>query len=541
MRRIALLLALVPISCSTSSSKPVAPPPASGPAVSPTPSALARINPNVVEETDTYYVERLLKTQYIKVDATHIRNPMLTRPIEFYKEDEQYYYIRVAKLLPEEIEAMNAKAAQAAPAAAAPGSAAAAPAEPKVPAADFEDLVPARTAARIHLERVQGTSLPEGGMWRASFALADVNGDGLLDIVAPPARMGDGKLHVWLGDGKGHFGEWPLTFTEGGKALSRFPIDYGGVAVGDIDGDGHADIVTASHGYGLVSFFGDGKGGFEIVRTGLPARDFSSQAVALIDADGDGKLDILASRDAPATETSEVIDKQQIRVYLFQGRSKGWSFKKEGLVNGNYSNSLTAWDYDGDGRKDLLTASHQWGGLVLLWKNGGNATFSQVFFTEIQGYAYHFASAPGTLGKARRAAFADSFILQVPGPDAPRAAGISVYSLDGGKWTALRVWRKKDPKSSVFGLAMGDLDGDGLDDLVFLDSDTRRVRILYQQPDGTFAESDPAGEPVLASPGQCVRLADIDGDGRLDLVVSRTYTSADPTEKGGFDVYLNRK
>ena len=42
------------------------------------------------------------------------------------------------------------------------------------------------------------------------------------------------------------------------------------------------------------------------------------------------------------------------------------------------------------------------------------------------------------------------------------------------------------------------------------------------------------------SVGQWICLADLDGDGRLDIVLSRTVSSSAPNEKGGFDVYLNK-
>jgi len=543
MRRTALLLALATVCCSSSSQKPMAPPPASAPVPSPTPSVLARINPNVVEETDTYYVERLPKKDYIKVDASHVKNPMIEAPIEFYKEDDQYYYVRVGKALPEEVEAERQRraAAEAERAAAGPPPNAPPSGGKDLPASEFEAVTPPRVPGRVRLEPVANTSLPDGGMWRASFVVADVNGDGIPDIVAPPARLGDARLHIWIGDGKGRFTDWPLHFTEGGKPLARAPIDYGGVAVGDIDGDGHVDVVSASHGTGLVSFFGDGKGGFEVVRAGLPGRDFSSQAVALIDADGDGKLDLLASRDAPQAD-ERTLDKAQVRLYLFRGRDKGWEFRKDGIQNANYSNCLTAWDYDGDGRKDLLTASHNYGGLGLLFANEGNGTFRSDYFPEVQGFAYTYATAPGNWGKGHRPAFAASFaVVGMGAKDPPRAHGVTLYTFDAGAWTARRLWRAKNPRSSIFGLAMGDLDGDGLDDVVFLDNDARRVRILYQQPDGSFAEAEEADEPKLTSPGQCVRLADLDRDGRLDVIVSRTVVASNPAEKGGFDVYLNRR
>jgi hypothetical protein len=88
---------------------------------------------------------------------------------------------------------------------------------------------------------------------------------------------------------------------------------------------------------------------------------------------------------------------------------------------------------------------------------------------------------------------------------------------------------------------MGDLDGDRLDDIVFPDSEERRLKIFFQQPDGAFVEADQHEEPVLDSPGQCVRLEDLDKDGRLDIVLSRTVSSARPEDRGGWDVYLNRR
>ena len=103
------------------------------------------------------------------------------------------------------------------------------------------------------------------------------------------------------------------------------------------------------------------------------------------------------------------------------------------------------------------------------------------------------------------------------------------------------VTREKDGKSLQFALAMGDLDGDGLDDLVFADSSKNRLRVFFQEAGGDWKELDENDEPVLSSPGQHIRLADLNGDGRLDIVLSQTVTSSTPGAKGGWSVFLNTR
>lgn len=531
--------AAIPLACSTSGGG--APATRSAPAPTPTPGPVSRLNPNVIEETPTYFIERFPKKDYIRVDDRHIRSPIIPLPVEFFREDEQYYYVYTPKVLPEEEAAKEAVARKALP----PPPGVTPSAEPAAPAndygmppADFEDLTPARVSGRLRLEEVKPSGLPEEGMWRHSFAIADMNGDGIPDIVAPPSRLGaDPTLHIWLGDGHGRFTRWKLTYLENGKVSPNFSLDYGGVAVGDIDGDGKPDVVAASHTAGLSALFGDGTGRFEVVRKGLPRRGFSTQAVALADVNGDGKLDIIASSDTYDYQGAGW-DPHQLRVYLYDG-ARGWKYEEGALTDGAYSNSVTAWDYNGDGRLDILTGSQAYGAVQLLWKNEGNGKFTTGYFPQIEIHGYHFSMAPGTFGRERLPAFADAFVRATNVPAPLQAQGITVYSYKDGAWTRHRVWRKKEGRGYLYALAMGDIDGDGLDDIVFPDSFEYRLRVFFQQPDGAFLEAAEKEEPRLDSPGQCVRLADLDGDGRLDIVVSKTYVSGS-ADRGGWSVYLNR-
>jgi hypothetical protein len=211
-------------------------------------------------------------------------------------------------------------------------------------------------------------------------------------------------------------------------------------------------------------------------------------------------------------------------------------------VGGAISNSLHAWDYDGDGKKDVLTGSHQFGALALLWKNRGDGTFSWVTFPELEAYALHVATVPGTFGPRRLPAIADGFHLATTNlPKNIRTAGITVYSFENGAWKRHRVWRKKEGQSFLYALAMGDLDRDGLDDVAFADTEERRLRIFFQRPDGSFHEMPKPQEPALDSPGQCIRIGDLDRDGRPDIVLAKTVSSSSADDPGGWEVFLNKE
>lgn len=503
---------------------------------------MMRADPNVVEETATHFITRVPKKNVIRVDDRRIKHPIIGPPVEFFKEDDDYYYVQVQKPpSPEEATLRQAEAASAVTSTVPDAPDAVPTPEPAstLSAADFADLTPPRVSARFRLEPVATTGLPVGGMWRSSFVMADMNGDKIPDIVSPPARIGGSRPHVWIGDGTGKFSEWPLQFVESNSPNPNFSVSYGAVAVGDIDGDGSLDLVSASHAAGLVALFGDGRGTFTVVRRGLPGRDFSAQAIVLLDANSDGKLDLVASRDVVDSDMG--VDRQQVRVYLFQGRAQGFAFQSEGLTGGFYSNSLHAWDHDRDAKQDVLTGSHYAGALTLLWRNEGNGTFSPVSFPAIEGYSYHFSTAPGTHGRERSPAFVDAYNIFSGNPDPHRATGLTVYAMKDGAWSRHRVWRKNGGNSLLYTAALGDLDGDGLDDVIFPDSEQRRLRLFLQQRDGSFSEAAQELEPALTSPGQCVRIVDLNRDGRLDVVLAKTVSSTAPEDPGGWSVYLNRR
>src|SRR5207248_9542679 len=125
--------------------------------------------------------------------------------------------------------------------------------------------------------------------------LLDYDGDGWLDIYAvqggpfpPPEAPANGdRLFRNRGDG---------TFEDATArtGLDRLPGGYGhGVAVGDIDNDGHPDLfVTRWRSYALYRNRGDGTFDNVTERAGLGGdRDWPTSA-AFADLDGDGDLDL---------------------------------------------------------------------------------------------------------------------------------------------------------------------------------------------------------------------------------------------------------
>ncbi|MBI2357492.1 MAG: VCBS repeat-containing protein, partial [Deltaproteobacteria bacterium] len=84
------------------------------------------------------------------------------------------------------------------------------------------------------------------------LAVADVNGDGLADLIV--STRSSGELYVFLGDGKGGF--TPLPVIQTGQ-------DIIALAAADFDSDRKTDLALVSASYNsVILLLGDGKGGF---------------------------------------------------------------------------------------------------------------------------------------------------------------------------------------------------------------------------------------------------------------------------------------
>lgn len=188
---------------------------------------------------------------------------------------------------------------------------------------------------------IDSTVVEQGHIPTAALAVGDVNRDGNLDIIV--AYMGEPN-QLLLGDGEGGLSKSSI-FPGGGNARSR------SLAIGDINGDGLLDVVMGNDDYESVQgnqlLIGDGFGGFII--SSLPGfTGVRTVSTALGDLDHDGHLDI-------------VFGNYESRNFLLLNDGNG-GFRRQSLpdVPTRKSWSTALGDVNQDGHLDIIFGNGWW-------------------------------------------------------------------------------------------------------------------------------------------------------------------------------------
>jgi hypothetical protein len=351
----------------------------------------------------------------------------------------------------------------------------------------------------------------------SGLVVGDLDGDGMSDIIVTNGLANN--ISVYLNTSSTGTIGYSRVLDIATGSNNRF------VAIGDLDGDGKPDLVVVNEYSTTISVIRNTS------TTGVLSFDtkvdFTTGAnpssVAIGDIDGDGKLDLAVAN----------INGSSVSVFhntSTTGSLVSGSFAaKVDFLTGNGGNvSVALADLDGDGKPELAVVV-EYANVVAVWRN--TATSGKIDTSSFSTRTYFTTGA-----------FSSS--MEIGDLDGDGKLDLAV--VNGGSANTISVLRNTFTKGSIGSgsfvakvdfatgtgpnsVAIADIDGDGMPDLTVVNNGSKTVSVLRNTATsgsivlGSFAAKVDLNTGINASK---LVIGDLDGDGKPDLVVANTSSSA---------------
>lgn len=337
--------------------------------------------------------------------------------------------------------------------------------------------------------------------------VADLDGDGDLDILGKPYTWGAPRIDIWLQSGSGEppaceapLSQWQTHIIDPDRPYRAVFIDSA-----DLDGDGLEDIITGAWWYRNPGAPG---GAWPRQEIGSPLNEMA----AVADFDGDGDADVLGTQ----RQTGAPSEQQHIGDAFVWARNDG---------AGNFTVLDNVDSGDGDFLQGVVVGAFTTAGreVMLSWHNRANALQS-----------LSVPADPATAQWPIRAATTTSQAEDLSAGDIDRDGDLDLLlgsiwlENDGGNWNAHTLFTTNDRPDRN---RLADLNGDGRLDAVvgYEKTNSTAIRLAWYEapPDPTQPWAERVIDTIVAP--MSLDVGDMDGDGDIDVVAGE-HNKANPSE-----------